>query len=193
MIIALVSFIVLIALIILMIVLRKMQYDKTHINLLDLSDQIGGKVIRKSFANQPVFQGNYNGGILQISFSKDKIGSEHVYYINFSMGISVKSTVTITSKRWLQAMDESDNLNTENTVSIDGFVLRSTNKTLLKNLSESNKMQSILQKLEPFAYLLISPDGLLFDKQSTDILADTHVDKMKSTITDLADLVTIGF
>ena len=189
----LISFIAIILLVILMIILRKMQYDKTHVNLLDLTDQIGGKVIRKSFANQPVYQGVFNDKILQISFSKDKVGSQSVYYINFSMAISVRSTLTITSKKWLADMNEESNLNPENTKIIDGFVLRSQDNSLLDSVSNSAEILVILKQLEPFAYLLISPDGLLFDQQSNDILLDTQVKRMTETISNLSDLVRLSF
>ena len=185
--------IVIIVTFLLMVLLRKMQYDKTHINLLDLSDQIGGKVIRKSFANQPIYQGVYNNKVMQISFSKDKVGSEPVYYINFSMAISVGITLTITSLKWLKEMNEEDNVNRENTIQIDNFILRSSDSILLNKIANSDQIKSILNELEPFAYLLISSDGLLFDKQSTDILNDTKVDVMSKTIINLAELVKLSF
>ena len=86
-----------------LIYLRKFQYDKTHQTLLDLVEDIGGKVVRKSFAAQPMYVGEYRGSHIQITFSTDKLDAKRVDYITISFVLSPPHLVTISSKKWLNS------------------------------------------------------------------------------------------
>ena len=162
----------------LLIFLRKLQYDRTHFNLLELSDKIGGRVVRKSFATQPVFQGEYDKKVVQISFSSDHLDSKRQDYITYSMNYNLESSVTFSDIKWLEKMDEK--AEESDTVKIMGnrFIARSKDKKLLNKIVKDAEVLENLLQLNGLAYLMYSPDGMLSEQLSAEYIVDTKVDKI---------------
>lgn len=175
----------------LLIFLRKIQYDRTHQNLLDLRDEIGGVVERKSFLNQPKYRGEYNNIPIQIAFSGDKINGERVSYISYSFVKSFRSQTSIASREWFEAMGQE--FKEENDlILIDHFAIRSNSPKVLKDLKKEDQLKTKLIALEPFAYIMFSQAGLMCEIKSAQLVVDIekdHVIKILDAIVALIPLV----
>jgi hypothetical protein len=168
----------LIAAISVLIYLRKLQYDRTHINLLNLADEIGGRVLRKSFANQPVYQGEYKNRVVQISFSSDHLDSKRQDYITYSINYQFNSSVTISDTHWLNKMGEKAEETDTAIVFGDRFLIRSKDKKILDLFEKNAEILQDLFELNGLAYLMFSPDGMLSEQLSAEYIVDTKVDKI---------------
>lgn len=160
----------------LLIFLRKFQYDKTHQALVDIVDEIGGEVIRNSFASQPIYSGSYEDKKVQITFSTDKIKNKRVDYITLSYVYPTLNHVTILSKDWLTQMELSDENSDLITKDFDKFIVRSDNQKAM-NAFDANLAEDI-SELFPFAHIVFSPSGIMFERISTMILADIEKDSI---------------
>jgi hypothetical protein len=160
-----------------LIFLRKIQYDRTHHNLLDLKSDIGGEVRRTSFLQQPLYRGKHKGFDFQISFSNDKIEKERVSYITYSFVRTSKSQLTIGTKTWFAEMgveieDQKDIL------VVNDFVFRSNSAMLLKKMQTDQFVLTKLNELGNFAYMMFSNAGIMFEMKSGQIVVDTDKEQI---------------
>ena len=109
---------------------RKMQWDRIHINLLELADEIAGEIYRRNFLARPVFHGKYNGHELTINFSSERVGKTRSHYMDIALNKKIKSSFTISSKKWLsQQQDVPLNEYNDLVAGIaDHYVIRKGNK-----------------------------------------------------------------
>ena len=83
--------------------LRKVQFDAVHKNFLDLVDKYGGRVIRDGFAIRPKFSGLFKDCRLSISISSEKKTEENPrrFYISIYFQSPGKLNFTVMSNDWL--------------------------------------------------------------------------------------------
>lgn len=170
-----------------LVFLRKLQYDRTQYNLLDLKKEIGGEVRRTSFLQQPVYRGKYKSIDFQISFSGDKVGGERVSYITYSFVQSFKKSLTVGTRSWFAEMDV--NVDAEpDMLTIGEFALRSNSKTLLKTLAADTHFVECLEGIGNFAYMMFSDAGLMFEVKSAQIVADIEHKNVIKTLNLISDI-----
>jgi hypothetical protein len=173
--------------------LRKLQWDAVHNNLLDLTDDIGGNVIRQGMLGRPIFHGKYKNLDITINFSTERGKKGRRNYIDISIGRDFSQTLTISSMDWLEEREESV-LDEYTEIELDGqkkYGLRSKSgqEVLKKNMQQ--KFKSILQDMHPFSFLFIGYNGLLFEKRGGNLAMSTKHPALKNDIECLIDLTGV--
>jgi len=186
-------FIVLMLIWIGLIFLRKSLWDSVHRNLLDLEDNYKGKVIRNGFAARPVFKGQINGVDVTINFSTAKSANGRRTYIDFTLTISSKLTITIAEKNWLKEQNgEHHEKNTELIVNDDlTYVIMPPNNRKIENLIGKEEFRRSLRKFDNLAYFFVGKSGTICEFWSDKIDRDTTFDIMKSRLDQIRILLSI--
>ena len=174
----------------LLVFLRKLTWDTIHQNLLDLVDDLGGKVTRRGYASRPIYQGTYKNEQVMINFSRGKSKKGSINYIDVTLGHKAGKTLTISSKIWLASMGEH---NPSDYVSFplkdnENYVLRPASDNQVRELAGNEEFIDILEKLSPFAYMFISQNGILYEIPSQNIIEDTRHPLLKEKIQLLYNL-----
>jgi hypothetical protein len=167
-------------------ILRKFQWDVIHNNLLDLEDEIGGSILRKGFLSRPVFTGKYEGSELTINFSQERIKNKRLNYINVSMNIRIKNSLTIISLDWLKDKKEStDDLEIVNIDESSKYGIRkSSSKNIFKKDSQK-KIKQLIAQLHPFTYIFVGQTGIIFEKDGENLAITTK----KSLLLEIINLL----
>ena len=96
-------FVLVLVVLLLLIWLRKAQFDAVHRNFLDLEDHYGGRVIRNGFAIRPKYSGVFKENRMSISISSEKKTDDHPrqFYISIYMQAPSQINFTVLSNSWL--------------------------------------------------------------------------------------------
>lgn len=168
--------------ILILVWLRKMQFDAVHRNLLDLVDKYGGRVVRSGFAVRPRYSGTYKDSNVSISISAEKKNKNtpRQFYISVYVQAQANSNFTVISNDWLQWRDKSDKKHRFTRAIADKkYLVEVTNQALLNRLNYK-QIEHIVNKLHPFAYVLVSRKGLILERLSSDLIRDTEFAKLES-------------
>jgi hypothetical protein len=187
------AFILIIAILVIINYLRKLHWDVIHHNLLDLVDDIGGKVIRQGMLGRPIYHGQYKKLDITINFSTEKINKNRRNLIDISIGTPIEQSFTISSFNWLEEREESA------LSEFSQIELQTKNKYGIRNISVENlvKKNSIkkfyqnLEKLNPFLFLYAGKNGIIYEKEGGNLAISTKHPAMKDEITSLAALVGV--
>ncbi len=173
--------------------LRKLHWDVIHNNLLDLVDDIGGKVIRQGMLGRPIYHGRYEELDITINFSTEKGEKGRKNLIDISIGIPLKQAFTISAYNWLKEREESA---TEEFTDIDlggskEYGMRNTSgKDIVKN-NMQKKFHDILKRLDPFNFLFVGRNGLLYETEGGNLAVSTKHPAIKSDIMAIYDLIGV--
>ncbi len=168
----------------LLIWIRKVQYDAVHRNFLDLVDNYGGRVLRGGFAVRPRFSCEYNGSKLSISISAEKKTKNRPrqFYISVFLQAPANANFTVMYSDWLQPRNNDDNKKRfTHPILNKKYVVEVTDKSLFKKL-DLNKIEKAVKKLDPFAYVLVSRRGLILERLSTNLIKDTEIENLENLI-----------
>jgi hypothetical protein len=174
--------------------LRKAQYDAIHRNFLDLVDRYGGRVIRGGFAIRPKFAGTINNTKMSISISSErkKDRQSRQFYISVYMQASGKANFTVLSNDWLN--DQStENLSKRflHKIYNNNYLVEVSRKESLKKLDFS-KIESVVKKMDPFAYVLVSKKGIILERLSRNLLQDTEISVLQPLLEGIYRLKEIS-
>ncbi len=179
---------------IILIWLRKVQYDAIHRNFLDLVDQYGGRVLRDGFAIRPKFAGTFNHAKMSISISseKKKDGQSRQFYISVYMQIPGKTNFTILSNNWLNDQN-TDNLSNRflHKIYNKNYLVEVSRKENLKKL-DFKKIETLVNKMDPFAYVLVSKKGIILERLSQNLLKDTEYSCLQPLLEGMYELKEIS-
>jgi len=191
--IAAVAFFVLLLIWIGLIYLRKTLWDGVHRNLLDLEDNYDGKIIRNGFASRPVFKGRIQGTDVTINFSTARLKSGRKTYIDFTLTISAKVSLTIAEKKWLLEQNgETHSANTEIIINDDlTYVIMPPDNRKIERLIAKDEFKRSLGKFENLAYFFVGKSGTICEFWSDKIDRDTTFDIMKSRLDQIRILLSI--
>ena len=181
-----------IALLVLLVLvfLRKVQYDAVHRNFLALEDRYGGKVIRGGFAVRPRYIGEIDGTRFSVSISteKNKNGKGRLYYISFFMQKAADANFTILSLEWLgDRAREHQKKQATQSIYQGKYQLEASNKKLFKTLNLP-RLEDIVGQLHPFSYALISSKGIVLERTSTNLARDTEFERINPVVEGLNQL-----
>ena len=176
-----------------LIYLRKTLWDGVHRNLLDLEDNYDGKVIRNGFAARPVFKGQINGVDVTINFSTAKSSSGRRTYIDYTLTISSKLTITIAEKNWLKEQNgEEHKENTELIINDDlTYVIMPPNNRKIERLIAKEEFRRSLTRFNNLAYFFVGKSGTICEFWSDKIDRDTTFEVMKSRLDQIRILLSI--
>jgi len=173
--------------ILLLVWLRKVQYDAVHHNFLDLQDHYGGRVIRAGFAVRPQYAGHYKKNRITVSVSSEGKRGERRYYIAVTMQSHASVYFTILSRRWLE--DRQGRSRKDNVVPLlDGQYLLEVPRVALLRQINVNALNAIVEKLHPFAYVLIAKTGIILERLSTNLIKDTEFQVLRRLIQNMYQL-----
>ncbi|GAB4379564.1 MAG: hypothetical protein Kow0042_29080 [Calditrichia bacterium] len=176
----------------LLVWLRKVQFDAVHRNLLDLVDHYGGKVIRGGFAVRPRYSGTYKDLPLTVNISAERKtkNSPRQFYISVFLKAASAINFTVMSNVWLGERDHSKTgkIFTRQIFNKE-YVVEVAEKKFLKMLN-FEKLESFVKRLHPFAYTLVSRNGLIFERLSQNLIKDTEFEVLDRTLLALYDLTT---
>lgn len=159
--------------------LRKAQFDAIHQNFLDLEDAYGGQVIRGGFAVRPRYAGRFKGQDIVVSISTEKTEGERRYYIAVSMEAASRLNFFIKSTDWLGKKEVAEDQK-ERTLSIlnGQYLLEAKSSADLKKVDLAI-FEKLVANLPPFAYILIGNSRMLLERISQRILDDTKLEAMQ--------------
>ncbi len=170
--------------------LRKIQYDYLHNNLLDLVDKIGGEVVRNGFARIPYYHGKYKGATLVINFTsaRDDKGNRE-YYITYSYEKDLGLNFNIMSRRWLEShkVEENPDIPTEN---LHGFRISSSDKKIINFLKKNKHLLVSLSEIDHFIYLFSSVRGMMFEVQIPNFGDGSNPDIILTTLEKTGKLIS---
>jgi len=174
------------------IFLRKLHWDAVQYNLLGLVDAIGGQVFRKGFLERPVYHGNYQNTDFIINFSTEKAKKGRLYYMDISLAKQFKNPATISSLPWLKERGESDK-DFEPLKIFDDCRYGIRKNIGLNLIKDKNKAQfnDYIQQLDPFNFIYLSKNGMLFEKECKNIANETKHPLLKNILDSLFNLIKL--
>ncbi len=159
---------------------RKLQFDAVHRNFLDLEDKFGGKVMRAGFAVRPRYTGEYKGQRVTVSITYENTQDGRKYYIAATMQCASRVNFTIMATDWLERREIPDEKKRSMKYILNKqFLIETPAASLMKKLNLS-RIEKAVQKIAPFAYILIAKTGIVLERISTNIVLDTQLSKMES-------------
>ncbi len=173
--------------------LRKLQFDAVHRNFLDLVDNYGGKVLRAGFAVRPRFSGAFRDFPLSVSISAENktANTPRQFYISVYLQAPAESNFTVLSSDWLNWKDDSDKKNRYTRQIADKrYVVEVTNQGLLQKLN-FQRIEEVVKRMDPFAYVLASGKGLILERLSADLIKDTEFERLSILIESMYELSII--
>ncbi|UCF65639.1 MAG: hypothetical protein JSW33_07330 [bacterium] len=174
--------------------LRKAQYDAIHRNFLDLVDQYGGRVVRDAFAIRPKFMGKFMDTTVTVSFSsekKDKNKSRQ-YYISIFLQANSIINFSILSMDWL-SKEGQNKLGDRIVKNIfdQKYLIEVSDKELMKNLN-SKAIETMVSRMHPFAYALVTKKGIILERLSQNLIEDTEFTQINELLEALYGLTKIS-
>lgn len=173
--------------------LRKLHWDVIHNNLLDLVDDIGGKVIRQGMLGRPIYHGKYEKLDITINFSTEKGDKGRKNLIDISIGIPLKQSFTISAYDWLKEREESA---IEEFADIDlggskEYGMRNTSGKDIVKKNMQKKFHDILKQLDPFLFLFVGLNGVIYEKEGENLAVSTKHPALKSNIMSISTLIGV--
>jgi hypothetical protein len=179
---------VVLAILVAMIFLRKIHFDTIHRNLLDLEDKYGGKVIRGGFAIRPKYSGDYKGKKVSvtITYSKEKDGRK--YYIELTMQANSKLQFSILGPNLMEGQELSPERKEKIiTLGSDNYLLEVTDPSHIESLN-IKRISNIVTKMYPFVFILITKTGLMLERVSNDLINDTDIRQLGNLFKNMNEL-----
>ncbi len=172
-----------------LMVLRKTQFDAIHQNFLDLEDEFGGKVIRHGFATRPRYLGEYRGRQTTVSITTEKTEKgQRLYYLAITMNASSAVNFTIMSTEWLERSEATPNQEASTIALLEGqYLLQTPQPAQLKKLNPK-QIEADIRALHPFAYILMAGNDLMLERISQHIVNDTKAEPIKALFEGLYQL-----
>jgi len=189
----LVFFILVLAVLLLLIWLRKAQFDAVHRNFLDLEDHYGGRVIRNGFAIRPKYSGVFKENRMSISISSEKKTDDHPRQFYISIYMQAPSTInfTVMSNSWLSKKSEpAGKKRFIRKVARENYSVEVTDNAIFARINLP-RLENIIESMDPFAYVLVSKRGLILERLSDDLIADTEFNKLNHLLTSMEQLTQI--
>ena len=170
---------ILFLLLLLLVWLRKIQFDAIHQNFLDLEDHFGGRVIRNGFAIRPRFAGQYKNKEFTISITTEGGKEERKYYICVTFQGESHTNFSVMSAEWLGNQAENEDNDRCIVPIADGqFKLETTNRARLREL-DLPKIEKAVHKLVPFAYVLVGKKRIMLERISQSVVQDTKIENLR--------------
>ena len=174
--------------------LRKAQYDAIHRNFLDLVDQYGGRVVRGGFAIRPKYTGKIKENNVSISFSSEKKSKNETrrYYLSVFLQASNVINFSILSLEWLGDTGKVDlGSRVIKNIFNKKYVIEVSDKHLMKKL-DAKYIEKTVEKMHPFAYILVSRKGIILERLSHNLIADTEFQPISQLLENLYSLTNIS-
>jgi len=167
-----------------MIYIRKSLWDVVHRNLLSLEDNFEGKVIRKNFLNRPVFHGKIKSIPVTVSFSTAKSIDGRVTYLNVSLDLPTKTSLTVSAKKWLEEQDAGeleDFSEIENDYG-EKFIIRPGSNQSVKDLIENNILTEFINEFRNLAYYFSGRTGVLCEYMVDQAAESTQFEQLSKRL-----------
>lgn len=170
--------------------LRKVQFDAVHRNFLDLVDHYGGKVVRSGFAVRPRFSGEMHGLPVSVSLYSEKQEKDkpRQFYISVYLKAEAKANFTILAQDWIKERSgEKRKQGARKPILNKSFMIETANKKMLKSLNIAD-LERVVKNISPLAYVLVSKKGLIAERISTNLIKDTEFEKIQPLLEGLYEL-----
>jgi hypothetical protein len=181
---------VIVAVLILLIWLRKVQFDAVHRNFLDLVDNFGGKVHRGGFAIRPRYSGNFKEFPVSISISSEKKekNQNRLFYISIYYKAEGNHNFTVLSNDWLTERDPAEKSKRPFRLILkEKYRLEVAKDDILKKI-DITSLEKIIETIDPIAYALVSQKGIILERISTNLIKDTEFDRLNTLLEGLCRL-----
>ena len=170
--------------------LRKLHLDAIHFNFLELVDSLGGQVMRKGILSRPVYHGAFKSIELTVNFSSERSQKKRRQYLDISMAITSDYNITISTRDWIEGRNEEsssefESLNIEGEV--DYVILKREDVKYVKKENMS-KFTECVKNLTPFTFIYIGQNGILFERECSNIALCTKPPQLQDTIELLFEL-----
>lgn len=175
-----------------LVFLRKTLWDGVHRNLLDFEDNYNGKVIRNGFASRPVFKGHINGTDVTINFSTARSNKGRRTYIDFTLTISSKTTLTIAEKNWLKEQN-GDQHSADTELYFDNdltYIIMPPHNRKIERMIVKDEFKRSLGKFKNLAYFFAGKSGTICEFWTDKVDRDTTFDLMKERLDQIRILLS---
>ena len=186
-------FVLVLVVLLLLIWLRKAQFDAVHRNFLDLEDHYGGRVIRNGFAIRPKYSGVFKENRMSISISSEKKTDDHPrqFYISIYMQAPSQINFTVLSNSWLSKKTETtEKKRFIKKIVRDHYSIEVTDYAIFTRINIP-RLEKLIESMDPFAYVLVSKRGLILERLSDNLIADTEFNKLNHLLSSMEQLTRI--
>ena len=190
---AIIISVILITILLVLVWLRKVQFDAVHRNFLDLVDNYGGRIIRNGFAIRPKYSGTFNDKRISLSISTESKTSEHPrrYYISIYVQAPGTLNFSILSNEWRNYQEDSqDKKRYSRKIVNEQYSVEVTSNKIFRKLN-LEKLEKIVLQMHPFAYVLVSKKGLILERLSENLIVDTEYSRLSILLNAINDLTEI--
>lgn len=173
--------------------LRKLHLDALHFNLLELADDIEGRIIRRGFLSRPVYHGRYKNVDLTINFSSERAQKKRRQYLDISLATELKNNLTISTRNWIENRNEASTADFK-TLEINGeeeYVIKHALDADFLKKNQSEKFSGKVQALIPFAYIFCGQNGIMFERECENLAVCTKKPRLRETVEALYQLSQI--
>ena len=168
-----------------------MHWDAIQHNLFDLTEKIGGSVLRKGILARPIYHGKYRNMDLTINFSTDKSEGKRKNYIDISIGKKLSSAFTISALDWIRE-SSAGSLEEFTPIELHTHTVYGIRQHKGKNLLQRQRKNEIidcLHQLDPFRFLHASTNGVLFEKEGDNLGISTKHPNLEKYIEALYQFI----
>ena len=168
--------------------MRKLHFDRIHHNFLDLEDAFGGEVVRGGFAVRPRYRGTFEGRPFSVSITSGKSDRKRLHYIGVSMQLKSPTTFSILSDESLKDVDvDAERRKRMLPILDDRYHLEVKARTHLAHL-DVEALSRAVAALDPFGYILVGRTNTMMERLSQTIFEDTRLDAMRPLLEGLSHL-----
>ena len=187
------AILVFIAILLILIYLRKLHWDIIHHNLFDLSDEIGGKIVRHGFASRPFYYGIYRGYKLTVNFSSEKTKKGRRNYLDISINKKINKSITIASVEWLKDnnADLLKNFTPFQDRAINKYGISRTGRQKSCSGNLEQKIKKYLISISDFNFIFFGASGVLLEIVCDNLAYATKHPRLKVNIDTLLSLVKV--
>jgi hypothetical protein len=176
-----------------LIYLRKLHWDIIHHNLFDLSDEIGGKIVRHGFASRPFYYGIYQGYKLTVNFSSEKTKRGRKNYLDISINRKIDKSITIASVKWLKEnnADLLKNFIPFRDQEINKYGISICGKQSLCPEKLEQNMKEYIKNMDNFNFIFLGGSGVLLEIVCDNLAYASKHPRLKLNIDTLLSLVKV--
>ena len=175
-------------LLLVMLGLRKINFDAIHHNFLELVDEVNGKVIRRGFAVRPRLVGTYKGQEFSVSITTDKSEGKRLYYIGVSMRGKSQFAFSILDNASIRDLEiVPERRERMRPVFDDRYSVEVDRKDQL-NWLKIDKIEQAINGVHPFGYVLVGRSNMILERAVDNIFDNTKAEVLRPLLEGLSNL-----
>ena len=167
--------------------LRKVQYDAIHRNFLSMEEKFGGKIVRKSSLFRPFYAGKVKEREIRVGFTSEKYQNKRTYYVNYTLECSAKIQGSIIENKWYESRDEKSK--EDMLPLLDGKFWLQLKGNVPKSILK--KLETQLKNFPDFSYALIANTGMILERVTEKLVDESEAELNNMVISGMVKIANI--